>query len=116
MSSRGDSDRLQDIEGAISSIERDTSGLNEEQFFSNQTKVQSVLYSLMVIGEAASKLSQEAKNMSPSTDWIAIKGLRNFIAHEYFKVKSDVIWDIITSELPTLKSTVESIKSEIGGT
>lgn len=72
-----------------------------------------MLYNLVVMGEAPASLSSVVKNQSPSTNWNDIKGMRNFIAHEYFKVQMNIVWDVVTNELPPLKRTVASIRDNL---
>ena len=109
MSSGPDRDRLQDILKEIAEIEGDVAGMSEEDFLNDSKTRRAVLYSFSVIGEAASNLSQETQNKSPSTEWAQIKGMRNYIAHEYFRIKLTTVWKAIQHELPSLKSEVESI-------
>ena len=72
-----------------------------------------MLYNLVVMGEAPASLSSVVKNQSPSTNWNDIKGMRNFIVHEYFKVQMNIVWDVVTNELPPLKRTVASIRDNL---
>ncbi|MEM6500506.1 MAG: DUF86 domain-containing protein [Cyanobacteria bacterium P01_C01_bin.89] len=109
MSSRTDAERLDDILQVIADIETDVAERDQNSFFKDSMAVRSVLYSFTVIGEASSKLAQRTQDKSPSTPWKNIKGMRNFIAHEYFRVNQSVIWNAIQNELPALKSAVESI-------
>lgn len=109
MSSRNDTQRLQDMLDAIAMIERDVYGFDEAQFIRDGKTCRSVLYSFSVIGEAAANLSQVTQAKSPSIPWIEIKGMRNYIIHEYFRVNLDVVWEAISNDLPRLKQAIESI-------
>ena len=57
-----------------------------------------------IIGEAAKNLSDETKQNYPTIEWREISGLRNILVHEYFGVDIDLIWQIIQTDIPNLKS------------
>ena len=103
------SDLLNDILDAIAIVENDVRGLDETSFLDDGKTQRSVLYSLSVIGEAAAKLSPETQNQCPNISWQDVKGMRNYIIHEYFRVNLDIVWDAIYSDLPRLKAAIVSI-------
>ena len=79
-----------------------------------RTQVNRMLYSatireLEIIGEAAGKISQETKKKYPNIDYRTIKDFRNILAHEYFGVDMQIVWDIITQKLPFLKDEILKI-------
>ncbi|MBI5474028.1 MAG: DUF86 domain-containing protein [Ignavibacteriae bacterium] len=55
-----------------------------------------------VIGEAASKTSANLQERTPSIPWAEIISTRNRLVHAYFSVDLDVLWAIITEDLPLL--------------
>jgi uncharacterized protein with HEPN domain len=55
-----------------------------------------------VIGEAASRTSRKLQERTPSIPWADIIGTRNRLVHAYFSVDLDVLWEIITNDLPPL--------------
>jgi len=61
-----------------------------------------VSHCLQIIGEAAGRLSDNAKAMMPEIPWRAVRGMRNQIVHVYFDVDTDVVWDTVTGDLPPL--------------
>jgi len=65
-----------------------------------------------MIGEAASKVSQEAKASHPALPWSDIINMRNRLIHAYIDVDLDVVWDTVTKDLPPfialLEKTLES--------
>jgi uncharacterized protein with HEPN domain len=64
------------------------------------------MMNFIVIGEMVDRISDVFKNEHPEVDWKRIKGLRNIIAHDYFGVDAEELWQIIESYLPSLKQTV----------
>jgi uncharacterized protein with HEPN domain len=62
---------------------------------------------LEIICEAASKVSPEKKANLPQIYWKQITGMRNRIAHAYFGIDLDVVWQTIVEDLPLLISELE---------
>ena len=61
---------------------------------------------LEIIGEAANHVTDETRRRLADIDWRKVVGLRNILVHEYFGVDENVVWDIIRSDLPELKTKV----------
>ena len=66
---------------------------------------------LEVIGEAAKSLSKDIKDKHKDVEWKKISGLRNILAHEYFGIDVEIVWDITKNKLPELKSAISRILS-----
>ena len=62
-----------------------------------------VIRQLEIVGEASRQLSAEFRRRHDQVPWDEIVGMRNRIAHEYFDIDLDVIWEIVTHDIPTLK-------------
>lgn len=81
--------------------------------FEADTKTQrAVTMNLVLLGEAATKIGKhfpEFLEAHPEIGWTAIRGMRNRIAHEYFILNFETIWETIESELPLLMEQVGSI-------
>ena len=80
-------------------------GLNQTDFLDDKRTQSAVVMSLIVIGEAATKVMDQfpefaAKNSEIS--WRSMRGMRNRITHGYFDINLEVVWDTIQTALPTL--------------
>lgn len=73
----------------------------------NAEKQDSVLRRLEVIGEAASRLSQETRDRFPGVLFRAMRGMRNIIAHDYGDVDLYLVWKTASDDVPALVETVE---------
>lgn len=65
-----------------------------------------VLFNLMIIGEASSKLPDDLRSRAPDIDWRGAIGMRNVIAHDYVSVKREIVLEAINQDLPRLRQTV----------
>ncbi|MHB1688988.1 MAG: HepT-like ribonuclease domain-containing protein [Ignavibacteriaceae bacterium] len=72
-----------------------------------------MIYHLQIIGEAASKISDEIQIKYTSIPWSQIVGLRNIIVHEYFGINREEIWNTITIDIPNLKIEILKIIEEL---
>ena len=64
-----------------------------------------------IIGEAAGKVSQETQGKYKDIPWAKISNMRNHLAHVYFDIDLDVVWDTLTRNLPRLISELEAVLS-----
>jgi len=95
---------------AINRIENSMEGIAKE-FFEKDVDIQDVvLRRLEIIGEAASNIPSVIKNKYLNVEWKKIMGFRIVVAHTYFKVDMDIVWDIVKNELPKLKKELEGIE------
>jgi uncharacterized protein with HEPN domain len=62
---------------------------------------------LEIVGEAASRMTPEDRALYPDIPWPPMVGLRNRLIHGYDDVDLDILWQIITQDLPPLIATLE---------
>ncbi|MEM9271959.1 MAG: DUF86 domain-containing protein [Cyanobacteria bacterium P01_F01_bin.143] len=109
MSSRGWSLRVQDILRAINSIQQCTNGMTQTDFESNEMVIQAVLYNLIVIGEASVNIPTDIQERFPELPWRLMRNMRNLIAHQYFRVDSEIIWDTVQNNIPQLIGPLQKL-------
>lgn len=100
---------LADILTAIDKIAIYTEGLAFEEFRNNSLKFDAVLYNLQIIGEAVKHLPEHIQAENAELDWRRIAGLRDIIAHQYFGISDEIIWDVVENHLPTLRVNIARI-------
>ena len=99
---------LESILEAIDRIIEYTSGINSaDDFDKDYRNFDATMMNFVVIGEMIDKLSDEFKKEHPEIDWIKIKGFRNIVAHDYFGIDAEEVWQIIKTKIPTLKSDIK---------
>jgi len=104
---------LRDIVEAIKRIENSLQNVIKEDFEKDIDIQDAVLRRLEIIGEAASNIPPMIKERYLKIEWAEIIGFRIVVAHTYFKVDMNIIWDIVENELPKLKKEIEKILKEI---
>jgi len=98
---------LESILEAIDRIIEYTSGIKTADDFNNDYRnFDATMMNFVVIGEMIDKLSDEFKNNHPEVEWVKIKGFRNIVAHDYFGIDAEEVWQIIKTKIPTLQSDI----------
>jgi uncharacterized protein with HEPN domain len=103
---RNDQLYLDDILDSIEAIERFTVGVDEPRFVSDELIQSAVLQKLSIIGEAAGRLSEEARELRKEVPWKEIIGFRNIAVHAYFSVDWRIVFVTVTDDLPLLKRSL----------
>lgn len=92
-------------------------GMAKEAFMEDRRTQQAVIMSLVIIGEAATKIMDghasfvEAHAELP---WRSMRGMRNRIAHGYFEINREVVWDTVQTALPDLLQQLAAIGGSAG--
>jgi uncharacterized protein with HEPN domain len=103
---------LEDLEEAALKIQRRTLGVSFEEFVANDLLYDAVVRNLEVIGEAAKGIPAEVRSRAPSVDWRRIAGLRDVLAHAYFAIDNETLWDIVQNKIPELLAQVARLRGD----
>lgn len=80
-----------------------------ERWYNDDMAFDAVLLNFINLGEAANRLSKEHKLENSHIPWKAIKGFRNIVAHNYFGVDAEDVWQIIQEDLPALEVDIKRL-------
>ena len=97
---------------AIERICRYTKGKNFEDFIADDMMYYAVVKNIEILGEASNMLTEEFRQAHPKTPGKQVNGMRNNIVHEYFQVDNNVVWDVITNDLPILEQQIKEYLTE----
>jgi uncharacterized protein with HEPN domain len=103
---------LADIQEACEKVLRFTAGMNYKDFVHDDLHFDAVVRNLEIIGEAVKNLSEELRQKYPNVKWRKIAGFRDIVAHNYFGVSDEIVWDVVENEIPPLLEKVKAMLSE----
>ncbi|MDX3774707.1 DUF86 domain-containing protein [Chromatiaceae bacterium AAb-1] len=92
-----------------------TEGMAKEDFLEDKRTQQAVIMSLIIIGEAATKIMDNYSDFiqaNPEIPWRNMRGMRNRIAHGYFDINLEVVWETIQTALPQLLRQLSSVRNQ----
>lgn len=107
-----DRERLEHMLQAIRRILRYTNGKTFQDLVDDDMMYYAVVKNIEIIGEAANMLTADFQASHSETPWKMVKGMRNYIVHEYFQIDSVVVWDVVTNELVILKKQINQYLAE----
>lgn len=90
-------------------------GMDKERFLKDRRTQQAVIMSLIIIGEAATKVMDRYPDFSTrhaEIPWRNMRGMRNQIAHGYFDINLDVVWETVKSALPALLERLPAVRAQ----
>jgi len=99
---RDDSDFLRHIlDTARKAVER-VQGVHRSEFDDDDDLRDALAHRVQIIGEAASRLSPAFREAHPQVPWHRVIGIRHRIVHDYMNVDYDILWEVVTRNLPEL--------------
>ena len=101
---------LADMIEAATRIKRYTAGMDIQAFRKNEMVYDAVMRNLEIIGEAVKALPEEIKERYPEIDWRKVAGLRAVLAHAYFALDDDTLWQIVHEKVPELLTVLRKIE------
>jgi len=108
--------RLQHISKAIELINKYVSNETLETFCADDMIHNAVLFQFSIIGEAINFVASDLLDQY-DYPWYKVRSFRNLIAHEYFNIKMEAVWQIIQTDLVKLQIIIQSIiEKEVGST
>lgn len=103
--------RLEDIDEALDAISEYVENMDFATWTRDRKTVDAVIRNLEIIGEAASHIPDDFQEKHPGIPWYQMKAIRNVLAHEYFGVDKDVLWQTIQEDIPPLKRKIKKLLS-----
>jgi len=101
--------RLRDMLNYSREVVSFVEGKTSQDLESDLKLLRAVTYSTGIVGEAASHISKEFRELTPEMPWRKIVGMRNFLFHEYLIVNPDILWQTAVQAIPELIVELEKI-------
>ncbi len=103
---------IQDMVECCDKITRYTAGQAEAEFFADELVFDAVNRNLTILGEAAKNIPDDVRERHQAIPWRKMAGFRDVAIHFYFGRSREIIWDIVSRQVPAvaplLRSALES--------
>ena len=86
---------------------------NADQFNENQRDFDAAMMNFIIIGEMVARLSDEFIEKYDHIEWFKIRGFRNIVAHNYFGIDAEEVWQIIQNRIPELQKELQKILANL---
>jgi uncharacterized protein with HEPN domain len=108
-------DYLDHMQQAASDVCAFVAGLDKAAFLADKRTQQAVIMSLIIIGEAATRVIEGYTAFTqahPEVPWRSMRGMRNRMAHGYFDINLDVVWETSQEWLPELLEQLPALRKD----
>lgn len=109
----GNKQRIEHALDAILEIENYIEGVTFDRFLTDSMMRFACIKQLEIVGEACNHIDLSIRDEFPAIEWRKVVGLRHLLVHEYFGVDTALIWDIITNDIPLLKTQLSDVRATI---
>jgi len=113
MSSRSEEHHLDDLIEACKRIILYTADMTFDDFSEDERTVDAVLRNIIVIGEAVNRLPTEIIEDNPGIPWHIMRGLRNFVVHEYSRIDTSKLWQTVQNDIPPILPELKRLCTEL---
>jgi uncharacterized protein with HEPN domain len=108
-------DYIDHIQQAAADVRGFVEGQGKDDFLADKRTQQAVFMSLIIIGEAATKVMDgyaEFTQEHPDVPWRSMRNMRNRMAHGYFDIDLDVVWETAQEWLPELIKQLPAVRQD----
>ena len=86
--------------------------MSQWDFQQDEKTYDAVVRNLEIIGEAVKHIPDELRRQRPEIEWRKVAGLRDMLAHAYFGIDDDILWDVVLHKVPGLQRAIEDLRDE----
>ena len=101
---------LDDLIDSAEKVKRFPEDRRFDGFASDEILFDAVLFNLQVIGEAVKRIPDEAKSAVPEGDWSGPARMRDLIAHHYFSIDAQIVWEAATRHVPRILGHAKQLR------
>ena len=88
---------------------RKTQSLSRGAYDADENLRLALTHLIQIIGEAGRQVSRAFSDQHPEIPWADIVGMRHKVVHDYLGVDEDIVWQVVTQDLPALVAALELI-------
>lgn len=86
-----------------------TAGITRDAYDADENLRLALVHLIQIVGEAAARVSREFRDRHPEIPWTEIIGMRHKVVHDYLGVDEDIVWQVVTTDLPKLVAVLEPL-------
>ena len=86
-----------------------TNGITPETYDADENLRFALIHLIQTVGEAARQVSREFCDAHPEIRWADIIGMRHKVVHDYLGVDEDIVWRVVTEDLPQLVRSLDAL-------
>jgi uncharacterized protein with HEPN domain len=101
--------RVRDILSALDAIAAFTDGMTYAQFVADRRTRDAVIRNLITMGESVRWIPDVILTAHPEVPWRTMRGVRNVVAHEYFGIDDEILWQTVRGDLPPLVPLLQDV-------
>ncbi|MCL3851597.1 DUF86 domain-containing protein [Parabacteroides sp. GYB001] len=101
-------------------LERSQTILSSDDFLNTPNgveRMESICMLLIAIGESVKRIDKETNRLLLSgyseIDWKGVMGMRDIIAHHYFDIDAEVVFDVMKNDLPMVKTAIDKMIADL---
>lgn len=98
-----------DILLAAQDIQQFVAGMSHEEFLSDYKTQAAVLQRIIVLGEAAKRLSEEFRQQHWQIEWKQVSGMRDRCVHGYNSIDLEIVWAVVTTDAPAIERYLKKV-------
>jgi uncharacterized protein with HEPN domain len=88
-----------------------SSGMSREQFETSTLHYDATVRNIELLGEAAKNIPEDIRAGMAKIPWRELIAIRNVVAHGYFGINNDILWDIVSRKAPELLIRLQAYRS-----
>ena len=112
MSGKGiyrDESRIRHMCNALEKVVEKSRGIHRADLIEGEDNTELIIHYLTILGEASNNVSAEFAIKHPEIDFKAMAGLRHKLVHDYANIDMDIIWDIVSNDVPVQYPLVRAL-------
>ena len=104
-----DAETVTDIILACHRVQQFAADMDRDAFLEDAKTQSAIIHQLLIIGEAAGRLSASFQSQHPEVPWQQIRGMRNHLVHVYDDIDLDEVWQTVERDVPHLLDHLQKI-------
>ncbi len=106
---RDDEIRLRHMLDAAREARSFTQRQSRKDLDQSRMLVLALVKDIEIVGEAATRISEDVQRSHPEIPWTDIIGMRHRLIHAYFEINLDILWETVVTDLPPLIASLEKV-------